>query len=88
MDINVKDETTGATPLHLAASRTHWNALVCLVGWGATLNSVDKYGNTPLQIIITGSKSSVIPESPQLNQVSVIIESFAHFRLHTHYNIP
>ena len=68
VDINVKTYTATATPLHLAAGKSHWGVLECLVGWGAALDPVNKDGNTPLQTV-TSKRSSVIPESPQLNQV-------------------
>ena len=70
MDINVKDHNSGGTPLHVAAAKTHWSVLECLVGWGAALNTVDGEGDTPL-LIVTVRRSCVIPESPQLNQVSI-----------------
>ena len=70
MDINVRAQTSRGTPLYGAAVKSQWSALECLVGWGAALNVVDKDGCTPLYVV-TNQKSSVIPESPQLIQVSV-----------------
>ncbi|CAG7825022.1 unnamed protein product, partial [Allacma fusca] len=53
VSIGVSMEVTdsqGATPLHLAASRGHQNALLLLLHAGASLEPLDKMGRTPLHL--------------------------------------
>ena len=71
MNINGEEGIIGSTPLHVAAAKSQWSAMECLVGWGAALNPVDNSGNIPLHIV-TAMKSSDALESPQLNQVNTV----------------
>ena len=66
--LNIQSTPSKSTPLHMAAKKSYWSTVECLVGWGAALNPVDSDGSTPLHMVIE-AKSPVMPESSQLKQV-------------------
>ena len=75
VDLNIKWQGVTAnlyTPLHLAAFKSYWSVIECLVGWGADLNSTDRIGYTPVRVIIV-RKSDVKPTSPTLKMVNYIV---------------
>ena len=74
VNINIQSLITRFTPLHVAADRSKWNVVECLVGWGAALNLVDRDGNTPLHCVIK-KKCLMNPESPQIERVLIFSRS-------------
>lgn len=54
-DGNLQD-LDGATPLHLAAQEWQVESVSLLIKFGARIDSVNKYGNTPLFVAVFNSR--------------------------------
>ena len=52
-DVDIKDDTHGCTPLHLAASNNHLAIMKLLLSNGAMVDAQDKRGFTPLLMAAT-----------------------------------
>ncbi|MBI4041400.1 MAG: ankyrin repeat domain-containing protein [Deltaproteobacteria bacterium] len=59
-DVNVQDEKTGATPLHIAACEGHAAVVKVLVQANADINAQDKNGDTPLHFAVVWRKIEVM----------------------------
>ncbi len=62
--IESREERTQDTPLHVAASVGSYEIVMCLLGWGAEANVVNKRGRTPVMSAIRQVHGEVCSSFP------------------------
>ena len=57
-DVNLKNDQLGMYPLHIAAMQGYKEIVELLIAKGADLNTKDRYGMTPLDVVVDNPETT------------------------------